>query len=99
MGQQHDDRTSKACMNFAGSAFRHRIERRQPGQPPRKFIEPAHGAHAARGNSCLLAHPTGQCGADHRDDQKNHQRQQLIGFGNGERVDRRNEKEIVGEKR
>ena len=65
----------------------------------REFVEPPHGAHAAGRNTRLLAHAAGQRRGDDRDDQEDHQRQQLVWFGDGEGVERLDEEEIVDEKR
>jgi len=95
--QQDYNRTAQACMDLAGSAFRHGIECRQSGQTPCKFVQSAHRTHAAPRNSCLFPHATGQCRTDDGDDQKNYQCQQFIRLGNRECIERRDEEKIIDE--
>ena len=87
--QQDDHRPSEACMDLARRALGDAVERGEARKPPRELVEAPHGPHAVGRNPRLLAHAAGQSGADNRDDEKNDQRKQLVGLGNGEGIERR----------
>ena len=84
-------------MDFAGSTFCHGIERRQTGQPPGELVQPAHRAHTGGSDSACSRTRPANAELITATTRKINKRQQFVRLGNGERVERRDEKEVVDE--
>ena len=83
-------------MHLGGGGFGDRINSRI-GKLARELVEPPRCAHALDGDLRLLANPAGERRGDHRDRQEDDEGQKFVGLGDGEGVERLDEKEVVGQ--
>ena len=95
--QQHDAHLQHQ-RDLVGGRPQQVVERRRAGELAAEEVELLGRLRARpRAATACAAHPRGEVADDDRDDGEEEQRDDVLGVGDGEGVERRQEEEIVGE--
>ena len=97
--EQDKRRPRKARMDRGDRGLGNIVEGGDAGEPARELVETARRPHAAHRHLRLIAHPSRQRRDDHCDGEEDGEGEQLVRFGDRERVERLDEKQVVGQKR
>ena len=97
-GSSSDDAHLQHQRDLVGGRPEQVVQRDGAGELAAEAVELLGGrARAAAPTSAWRAHPRGQVAGDHRDDGEEEQRDDVLGIGDGEGVERRQEEEVVGQ--